>query len=159
MVFSNNVLEHVPSPDIVRMMHESRRILRRGGLAIHCVNCGDHYAHFDRSITTINYLTYSNRQWAHRNNRLLYQNRLRPADFIRMAQNAGFEVLLQKNQPQAELLAKLPLMKIAPEFSIPPTSCVALPSDSSPARSSSMVEQAGLTSHMMVRLHRGAFYS
>ncbi len=116
VVFSNNVLEHVPGPDIVRMMHESRRILRRGGLAIHCVNPGDHYAYFDRSITTINYLTYSDRQWAFWNNRLLYQNRLRPVDFIRMTQNAGFDIVLQRNRPRAELLSKLPLMDIASEF-------------------------------------------
>ena len=116
VVFSNNVLEHVPGPDIVRMMQESRRILRRGGLAIHCVNPGDHYAYFDRSITTINYLTYSDRQWAFWNNRLLYQNRLRPVDFIRMTQNAGFDIVLQRNRPRAELLSKLPLMNIACEF-------------------------------------------
>jgi Methyltransferase domain len=116
VVFSNNVLEHVPGPDIVEMMNESRRILRRGGLAIHCVNPGDHYAYFDRSITRINYLAYSDRQWSFWNNRLLYQNRLRPVDFIRMAQLAGFDIVLQRNQPQPELLAKLPRMKIASDF-------------------------------------------
>jgi SAM-dependent methyltransferase len=116
VVFSNSVLEHVPGPDIARMMDESHRILRRGGLAIHCANCGDHYAYFDRMITPINYLTYSGRQWKFWNNRLLYQNRLRPIDFIQLAEEAGLEVILRKTQPRAELLALLPQMKVASEF-------------------------------------------
>jgi Methyltransferase domain len=117
VVFSNSVLEHVPGPDIGRMMKESRRILRTGGLAIHCANCGDHYAYFDRTITPINYLTYSERDWAFWNNRLLYQNRLRPIDFIQLAEDAGLEVILRKTQPRADLLALLPQMKVASEFS------------------------------------------
>jgi SAM-dependent methyltransferase len=95
VVFSNSVLEHVVERDIARIMEESRRILRKGGLVIHDVNCGDHYAYFDRSITPINYLSYSDREWAFWNNRLQYQNRLRPADFIRLAHAAGLELVLQ----------------------------------------------------------------
>jgi hypothetical protein len=116
VVFSNNVLEHVRRSDIVGIMHESHRILRKGGLAIHCVNPGDHYAYFDRSITRINYLAYTDRQWSFWNNRLLYQNRLRPVDFIRMTELAGFDIVLQRNEPEADLLSKLPLMKTASEF-------------------------------------------
>ncbi len=116
VIFSNSVLEHVPGPDIARMMEESRRILRKGGLAIHCANCGDHYAYFDRMITPINYLRYSDREWAFWNNRLLYQNRLRPVDFVLLVQEAGLEIVLQKTRPRAELLALLPQMNIASEF-------------------------------------------
>jgi len=116
VIFSNSVLEHVPGPDITRMMEESRRILRTGGLAIHCANCGDHYAYFDRTITPINYLKYTEREWAFWNNRLLYQNRLRPVDFVRLARNAGLEIVLQKTRPRAELLALVPHMNITSEF-------------------------------------------
>jgi SAM-dependent methyltransferase len=117
VVFSNSVLEHVPRPDIARMMEETRRVLRPGGLAIHCANCGDHYAYFDHTITPINYLTYSDREWAFWNNRLLYQNRLRPVDFVRLAEEARLEVVLLKSRPRAELLAVLPRMNIASLFS------------------------------------------
>jgi len=117
VVFSNNVLEHVPGTEIDRMMHESLRVLRTGGLAIHCANCGDHYAYFDRSITPLNYLTYTDSQWTFWNNRLLYQNRLRPVDFIDLAERAGFNIILQRQRPRIELLARLPKMKISSEFS------------------------------------------
>ena len=116
VVFSNSVLEHVPSDAILRIMRETRRILRTGGLAIHSANCGDHYAYFDRSITPVNYLTYPERQWSKWNNRLLYQNRLRPSDFIRLAEQSGLRIVLHKSKPNPQLLSVLPTLAIAPEF-------------------------------------------
>jgi SAM-dependent methyltransferase len=116
VVFSNSVLEHVP-PDAIRLlMAESRRVLRPGGLSIHSANCGDHYAYFDRSITAINYLTYTSEEWRFWDNSLLYQNRLRPQDFLEIAQGAGLKVVLSKFRPRPELLAILPTLKITPEF-------------------------------------------
>lgn len=116
VVFSNSVLEHVPPHVIARLMKESSRILRPGGLSIHSANCGDHYAYFDRNITMLNYLTYPARDWEFWNNRLLYQNRLRPQDFTGMAEQAGLEIALCKFRPREELLAALPALTIAPEF-------------------------------------------
>jgi SAM-dependent methyltransferase len=116
VVFSNNVLEHVPANAILRIMRETRRILRKGGLAIHSANCGDHYAYFDRSITPVNYLTYPERQWSKWNNNLLYQNRLRPSDFIDLAEQSGLRIVLDKSKPNPQLLSVLPTLEIAPEF-------------------------------------------
>src|SRR5206468_11368645 len=110
------VLEHVSPEGIGQVMRESARILRPGGLAIHSVNCGDHYAYFDRSITMVNYLTYSEGAWHRWNNRMLYQNRLRPNDFVRMIERSGMKVVLQRSTPRPELLAALPALKIAAEF-------------------------------------------
>jgi SAM-dependent methyltransferase len=116
LVFSNSVLEHVSRGTISAMMRESYRVLRPGGLAVHSVNCGDHYAYFDRRITAINYLTYTDREWRFWNNRILFQNRLRPRDLLGLAKEAGFEIVLHKQKPRKELLAALPGLRIAPEF-------------------------------------------
>jgi SAM-dependent methyltransferase len=116
VVFSTSVLEHVPTDAILRIMRETRRILRKGGLAIHSANCGDHYAYFDRSITPVNYLTYPERQWSKWNNGLLYQNRLRPSDFIDLAEQSGLRIVLHKSKPNPQLLSVLPTLEIAPEF-------------------------------------------
>jgi hypothetical protein len=116
IVFSNSVLEHVSRDVIETMMRESHRVLRRGGVAVHGVNCGDHYAYFDRGITAINYLTYSERSWRFWNNKILFQNRLRPRDFLELAEAAGLEVVLHRQKPRKELLAALPRLEIAPEF-------------------------------------------
>ena len=116
VVFSNSVLEHVPTDAILRIMRETRRILRKGGLAIHSANCGDHYAYFDRNITPVNYLIYPQRQWSKWNNSLLYQNRLRPSDFIDLAEQSGLRIVLHKSKPNPRLLSVLPTLTIAPEF-------------------------------------------
>ena len=116
IIYSNSVLEHVPRDVIFRIFQEGARVLRAMGLAIHSVNCGDHYAYFDKSITSINYLRYTDRQWQFWNNRLLYQNRLRPMDFLQLARESGLDVTLARHRPKPKLLAALEKMAVAPEF-------------------------------------------
>ena len=116
VIFSNSVLEHVPPEVIAGMMRESRRVLREGGYTIHCVNCGDHYAYFDRKISPINYLAYPKDRWRFWDNELLYQNRLRPQDFRELAERENLEVVLEVYRPRAELMALMKTMAIADEF-------------------------------------------
>lgn len=116
IVLSNSVLEHVPFEVIEAMMRESLRILRPGGIITHSVNCGDHYAYFDRRINFMNYLQFTEAEWRLWNNDLQYQNRLRPQHFVDITEAAGFELLICKYTPRPELLAALSSMRIAPEF-------------------------------------------
>jgi SAM-dependent methyltransferase len=116
VVFSNSVLEHVTKQALDGLMQEARRILKPGGLAVHSVNCGDHYAYFDRSLSPINYLRYTERQWKLWNNDLQYQNRMRPDDFLDSARRAGLELALNLQRPRPELLSELDVTTIAPQF-------------------------------------------
>lgn len=116
VTFSNSVMEHVPGPVIAAMMHESARVLRPGGASIHSINCGDHYAYFDNNVTMMNYYQFTEREWELWNNSILYQNRLRPSDFLKMATDAGLEIAHQIVRPREDLLAALPQQKLAPEF-------------------------------------------
>jgi SAM-dependent methyltransferase len=116
VVLSNSVLEHVPRDTIAEMMRESARVLRPNGLAVHSVNCGDHYAYFDRRISPINYLTFTERQWRRWNNDLLYQNRLRPRDFLEMAEAAGLELAVRVHRTRPDLVDALEKLEVAPEF-------------------------------------------
>src|SRR6266403_209192 len=115
-LYSNSVLEHVPSAAISQIMMESHRILKSGGLSVHSANCGDHYAYFDSGISSINYLRYSERKWRLWNNSLLYQNRLRPEDFAEILEQSGLKLILYKFTPKPHLLLQLKTMAIAPEF-------------------------------------------
>lgn len=117
VVYSNSVLEHIPADTILGILRETNRILKPSGLTVHSVACNDHYAHFDRNITYINYLRFNQKEWGWWNTKFLYQNRLRPQDFLRLVEDAGLHVVLTKQNPRPDLLEKLPRMKIAPEFS------------------------------------------
>ena len=116
VVFSNSVLEHVPRRVIGLMMKEAYRVLRPGGLSIHSVNCGDHYAYFDRQITFMNYYQFAEKDWHFWNNDLQYQNRMRPQDFIELSEQAGLRTVLAKHIPRPELLRRLPSLTLAAEF-------------------------------------------
>jgi hypothetical protein len=116
LVFSNSVLEHVGSAVLGPLMAESRRLLTRHGVALHSVNCGDHYAYFDRSISALNYLRFTDKEWRRWNNKLLYQNRLRPSDFTASARGHGLQVIHQIQTERQDLLAKIAPEHIAPEF-------------------------------------------
>jgi len=116
VVFSNSVLEHVPGPVIRDLMEETRRVLRPGGIALHSVNCGDHYAYFDRRVTQINYLRHGAATWWLWNNSLQYQNRLRANDFLGLARDAGLAVILDRQRPRPELLAMIDDFPVAKEF-------------------------------------------
>jgi len=116
VVFSNSVLEHVPRGVIRLMMQEAYRVLRPGGLSIHSVNCADHYAYFDKSITFMNYYQFTEKDWQFWNNDLQYQNRMRPKDFIDLSEQAGLKTVLAKHKPRPDLLETLPAVKLAPEF-------------------------------------------
>jgi SAM-dependent methyltransferase len=116
IVFSNSVLEHVSPEALPAIMRETRRILRPTGVAVHCVACNDHYAHFDRSISYINYLRYSAREWQRWNNRLQYQNRLRTSDFLRAAEECGLDVIAAQRHVRAGVEPALQVLPIAAEF-------------------------------------------
>jgi SAM-dependent methyltransferase len=116
LITSNNVFEHVPVPGLLALFAEAKRLLRPGGSVLHCVNCGDHYAYADKNISQVNYFRFSDQEWRRWNNSIQYQNRLRPIDFIEMAENGGLRVGSAEFNANPEQLSELERMEIAPEF-------------------------------------------
>jgi SAM-dependent methyltransferase len=116
IVFSNSVLEHVPPDAIARIHRATRNLVRPGGWIFHSVNCGDHYAYADRSIHQLNYLQFSDAQWAFWNNRFLYQNRLRAHQLVDGARDAGFDIVLDTSHARPQRLQQLQAMAIAEQF-------------------------------------------
>jgi SAM-dependent methyltransferase len=116
IVFSNSVLEHIPPRVIEGLFEEAMRILKPGGIVMHAVNCGDHYAYSDPSITQVNYLQFTDEEWAIWNNDFQFQNRLRAKEFVAMAERAGFTIELDVRPLRADRLAQLATMQVAPCF-------------------------------------------
>ena len=90
---STTVFEHIPGKDIERILIEAKRILKEDGVAIHFIDLSDHFQHQDGSITTINFLKYSEEEWVKiAGNEFAYCNRLRASDYFALFRKAGFDV-------------------------------------------------------------------
>jgi len=117
LVYSNSVFEHVPSQAILEILRESRRILKPGGLALHNIGCNDHYAFFDRSISFVNFLRFTEAEWRFWNNSIQYQNRLRAPQFLSLASEAGLKVIYQRTHVRPGCREALKNgLTVAPEF-------------------------------------------
>lgn len=92
---STNTLEHIPKSDIEKILSNTYKILDDGGLLSAKIDYSDHYSHTDPSISPLNYLQYSASQWDRYNHSSHFQNRMRHSDYIKLIQEAGFEIISQ----------------------------------------------------------------
>lgn len=111
---SFTVFEHIPAPVLVAILKEAGRLLTPGGVAVHHVDLSDHFAHDDASISTINFLRYSQAEWDQlAGNDFAYHNRLRVDALHAVFAEAGHRILshFDWTDPRAEaaLAAGLPL--------------------------------------------------
>jgi SAM-dependent methyltransferase len=116
LAFTNGILQLIPQETLAAMMRELYRLLRPGGVMFHSVSCGDQYAYWDRQITPLNFLQYSEEQWRFWNNGILSQNRLRAPDYLGLAEEAGFRVIRVKRRERLELEDAAAKMRIDPAF-------------------------------------------
>ena len=91
---SVETLEHIPKDDIFDILRETHRILRPDGLAVMQIDYGDHFKGFDSSISSFNFLAYSDEDWQPFQSRFQYVNRMRHSEYIGLFERAGFEIVL-----------------------------------------------------------------
>lgn len=93
-VFSFHVLEHVPADNADELTKNIRRVLRPGGYSIHQIGLNDHLAHYDKKVSTKNYLRYSDTAWKrYFENTVQYFNRLQASDWLGFFSRHGFSLL------------------------------------------------------------------
>jgi len=91
---SYTVFEHIPPAVLAQILEEGNRIIRDDGLFVHMIDYSDHFSHSDTSISSINFLQYSDEEWAgYAGNRYMYMNRLRHDDVLALFQSAGHRIL------------------------------------------------------------------
>lgn len=102
---SYTVLEHIPPETIRVVIEEGKRILRTNGLFVHNVDYTDHFSHSDKSISSINFLKFSDDEWQKiSDNRYMYMNRLRHDDLLKIFSDSQVEILLEENTFDNSLL-------------------------------------------------------
>jgi SAM-dependent methyltransferase len=91
---SHAVFEHIPREIISNILKEARRLLRPEGLLVHTIDPSDHFAHDDASITAINFLQFSERDWERwAGNKFMYHNRLRAFEYVELFERADVHLL------------------------------------------------------------------
>lgn len=107
---SVETLEHIPKGDIAAILKELRRIMRPDGLVLMQIDYGDHFKGFDPSISSFNFLTYSEEDWAPFQSRFQYVNRLRHSEYLELFREAGFQLLVDqpdRRPPEQPILDRL----------------------------------------------------
>ena len=90
---STNTLEHIPYEVIRNIFIEAKRILKDKGIAIHFIDLSDHFEHQDNSISRINFLRFSDNDWANiAGNQFAYCNRLRTSDYLTLFKKLSFDI-------------------------------------------------------------------
>jgi SAM-dependent methyltransferase len=117
VVSSTSTLEHIPEQDLVPLLTESRRLLKPDGILSAVIDLSDHYARFDDSISSYNFLRFSGRTWSLVNSSLHHQNRLRRPDYLAACQEAGLEVAWERAwSPRGDALEALRNLEPAERF-------------------------------------------
>lgn len=93
LIFSNEVLEHVPPVELVVLLADAKRFLRPDGRLIAVIDYSDHFSHNDPLIGPHHFLRFDEKTWRRHNSALHYQNRLRHKEHVALWQAAGFEIL------------------------------------------------------------------
>lgn len=95
LVVSFTVYEHLRHPETT--IRETFRILKKGGLAIHLIDLGDHMHYGLDPAKQFNCLRFGKKTWELMSmNRSIYVNRLRVSDWRRLHQEAGFSIVEEK---------------------------------------------------------------
>ncbi len=111
-ITSTNTLEHIKSQDIVPILKECNRVLRRDGIMIFRIDYEDHFAKSDSRISVFNFLQYSDRQWEPFSPSLHFQNRLRHKDYVTFFHETDFDIMYEHCQDATG--ADLETLKLLP---------------------------------------------
>lgn len=114
-VISRTVLEHIFPRALSALLVALRPKLKRDGLMVHYIDHSDHLEHADKSLSKVNFLTWS----AERHRRVNWltkegENRLRHHEYQGLFELAGYRVVRTKthvHEPTRAAVATLPLIE------------------------------------------------
>lgn len=94
IIMSNNVLEHIPRSNIYNLFSSLRPKVSNCGAMVHLVDHSDHFEHFDKSISRIEFLTWNEEKHALINYLIQDgENRMRHQEYYEIFRDSGFEII------------------------------------------------------------------
>ncbi len=105
---SLNVFEHIPSIVLTSILEEAKRLLKPDGAMIYFIDPSDHFAHSDETISFINFLQYTERQWnMFSGNRFMYHNRMRAIEYESIISKLGLKTIHEEKVVDSKSLSLL----------------------------------------------------
>ena len=101
---SRATLEHIPLPEVSEIYRETCRILQPEGAMVHIVDHSDHWQHYDRGISRINFLRHGDFVWALINWPIAYHNRARSHEHLQLIESSGFKIVYLRAEPDPKAL-------------------------------------------------------
>ena len=112
LIVSHAVLEYIAAAPFRELLDAFRRVLKSDGAMSHWIDFSDEYAYFDKSISPLNFLKYSDWAWRIINNPIIPLSRLRIDDVRRLFSDAGFSIHAEDCvKLDSEKMGKLPLAR------------------------------------------------
>jgi Methylase involved in ubiquinone/menaquinone biosynthesis len=93
LIVSHATLEHIPRKAIKAIIAECCRITKPGGIISFEIDYTDHFSYFDNNISAYNFLQFSPKEFEFYNTKLLYQNRMRHKDYLKILAETDLELL------------------------------------------------------------------
>lgn len=117
LIISRTVLEHIFPAPLTSLLVALRPKLKPDGLMVHYIDHSDHLEHSDKSLSKINFLTWSTRRHS-LVNRLTKEgeNRLRHHEYGTLFEAAGYAVVRTKTHLHEPTQAVVPSLRLAEPF-------------------------------------------
>ena len=118
LVMSHQVLEHIPKSDIYNLFSSLRPKVSDRGIMVHMVDHCDHFWHYDKSISRINFLTWNEEKHALINYLIKDgENRMRHHEYYQVFIDSGFEVFNEEINLHKETLEKIKMLDLVYPYS------------------------------------------
>ena len=115
LIYSYGVLEHVSLKVLHDITTESKRVLRKTGIAYHMIGLHDHYVSIQKGLSKVNFLRYPEWLWSFFvYNKIGYHNRLREKQFIDLFKAYDGRIIWKKSdvdQSDIDILKKIKIDK------------------------------------------------
>lgn len=94
IIMSNTVLEHIPRSDLFNLFSSLRSKVSDNSRMVHLVDHSDHFEHFDKSISRVEFLTWSEEKHTLINYLIKDgENRMRHHEYHQVFRDSGFKII------------------------------------------------------------------
>ena len=98
VIVSAGVLDHIRKQQLPDTIKDFQRLLKPSGYSMHSINLGDHLYPYDKSVSTKNYLKFSDKVWRFCfENEVQYFNRVQRSEWLKLFDKSGLKQINEES--------------------------------------------------------------